>query len=392
MTIPEKILRRYPRRVQREFRHWVKLLYDDSVRFSMPESPIHAKQHCERVLLHTLSLTDTLLPADDEAMEIEAHAAIFHDSRRHDDYIDTGHGARGAVYYREYTEHHPDLRYHPEAAEAMRYHDLPDERGNEAIDTDFKTNTQKVHLLYDIFKDADALDRPRLGPLGLDPSFLRTEPAKERISEAIELVHETMNPDVLERVTREVDEAIRRQNEPKRLLLIVDPQIDFINGSLPVTGAVEAMDKLAEYVKAHPDRYIAKLLTADRHDYDHISFTDHGGEWPRHCVVDTVGAAFWPALFDALHSTPGEVKVIHKGEDRDYDEYSALASEGHCSTLQRLIGVWHISIIDICGIAGDVCVLSTLKDGRKAFPDIVWNPLTEFCPSIDGGEKLRRNL
>lgn len=35
----------------------------------------------------------------------------------------------------------------------------------------------------------------------------------------------------------------------KKLLLIVDPQIDFITGTLPVAGAAEAMDALAKYVK-----------------------------------------------------------------------------------------------------------------------------------------------
>lgn len=34
-------------------------------------------------------------------------------------------------------------------------------------------------LLYQIFKDADALDRFRLGPDGLDVRYLRTDAAKE---------------------------------------------------------------------------------------------------------------------------------------------------------------------------------------------------------------------
>ena len=33
-----------------------------------------------------------------------------------------------------------------------------------------------------------------------------------------------------------------------RLLLIVDPQIDFISGSLAVNGAAKAMDALADYL------------------------------------------------------------------------------------------------------------------------------------------------
>ena len=38
-----------------------------------------------------------------------------------------------------------------------------------------------------------------------------------------------------------------------KLLLIVDPQIDFITGTLPVENAVEAMNALATYVKTNGD-------------------------------------------------------------------------------------------------------------------------------------------
>ena len=37
------------------------------------------------------------------------------------------------------------------------------------------------------------------------------------------------------------------------MLIVVDPQIDFISGSLPVPGAAEAMNQLADYVKANGD-------------------------------------------------------------------------------------------------------------------------------------------
>ena len=41
----------------------------------------------------------------------------------------------------------------------------------------------------------------------------------------------------------------------KSILLIVDPQNDFITGSLAVEGAKEKMMKLADYINGdHPDR------------------------------------------------------------------------------------------------------------------------------------------
>ena len=66
----------------------------------------------------------------------------------------------------------------------------------------------------------------------------------------------------------------------KKLLLIVDPQIDFITGTLPVAGAAEAMDALAKYVKEKGNEYTVKIVTADWHPYHHSSFADEGGMWP----------------------------------------------------------------------------------------------------------------
>ena len=45
----------------------------------------------------------------------------------------------------------------------------------------------------------------------------------------------------------------------KSILLIVDPQYDFISGSLAVEGGKEAMDALAEYIAANKDKYAAGL-------------------------------------------------------------------------------------------------------------------------------------
>lgn len=50
-----------------------------------------------------------------------------------------------------------------------------------------------------------------------------------------------------------------------RLLLIIDPQIDFITGSLPVPGAEQAMNLLSEYLRSNSCDYTHVIVTADRH-------------------------------------------------------------------------------------------------------------------------------
>ena len=46
-----------------------------------------------------------------------------------------------------------------------------------------------------------------------------------------------------------------------KVLLIVDPQNDFITGSLAVPGATAAMDYLTEWVRVHRAEYDAIVVT-----------------------------------------------------------------------------------------------------------------------------------
>ena len=174
----------------------------------------------------------------------------------------------------------------------------------------------------------------------------------------------------------------------KKLLLIVDPQIDFITGTLPVAGAAEAMDALATYVKEQGNEYTVKIVTADWHPYHHSSFADAGGVWPRHCVQHSVGAAIWESLLVALNESKGGFTLLYKGDSIDKDEYSIMQNKASASILARLVKALKVDQIDICGLAGDICVLNTAKDITSTFENIKLNVLEPYSPSLDGGAAL----
>lgn len=174
----------------------------------------------------------------------------------------------------------------------------------------------------------------------------------------------------------------------RRLLLIIDPQVDFITGTLPVPGAEKAMDSLADYITVNSDTYTEIVITADRHPADHFSFAPQGGEWPVHCVHDSVGAAIWPRLYDAALVTGCPVTVLHKGERPDVEEYSIFQNTYSCAALAGIVERRGITHIDICGLAGDVCVLSSLGDGLRVLPGIRFGVLARYSPSLDGGKAL----
>ena len=83
----------------------------------------------------------------------------------------------------------------------------------------------------------------------------------------------------------------------KSILLIVDPQNDFITGTLAVEGAKEKMMKLAE---SDLSKYDYVCVTLDTHPENHCSFKENGGIWPKHCVFATNGWNIPEYLNEAL--------------------------------------------------------------------------------------------
>lgn len=79
-----------------------------------------------------------------------------------------------------------------------------------------------------------------------------------------------------------------------RMLIIVDPQIDFTTGSLATANGPAAMERLAKAIDngAWKD-YNWIIVTQDAHPANHCSFVAQGGVFPPHCVQNTEG----PLLF-----------------------------------------------------------------------------------------------
>lgn len=125
------------------------------------ESSIHGKQHTLRVLLLCLLIAEELgLPMADK--KTLATAAIYHDTQRTHDWVEPEHGRAARDYYHEKAKN-PD----PVVEFLCEYHCAPDEEGMEEIrrNRHLRKNRSKAELLYRIFKDADGLDRVRLGDI-----------------------------------------------------------------------------------------------------------------------------------------------------------------------------------------------------------------------------------
>ncbi len=169
--------------LEEEYKKWETFL-DEQVDFLLKTSSKHTKEHCKRVLRYSLLIADKK-NISIKGKEILCTCSVFHDSRRKDDGVDVGHGKRAAEYYKQFCKE-KGKPFEKLAYQIMAYHDQEDEKGLLDI------GEERGNRLYQVFKDADALDRFRLGPNGLDIRYLRNEEAKELVSFAKALCEEEM--------------------------------------------------------------------------------------------------------------------------------------------------------------------------------------------------------
>lgn len=155
----------------------------------------------------------------------------------------------------------------------------------------------------------------------------------------------------------------------RKILLVVDVQRNFIDGSLAVPGAERIIPEINK-IKGGFDKV---YFTLDWHPKNHCSFKANGGQWPEHCVHYTLGASLACGLLDGLEET--QTGFILKGRDKDREEYGAFA-EISDTTTAGTPGVVPTEtdtqdlfqpgdVVTVCGIAAEYCVLETLKNVHR---------------------------
>jgi len=138
-------------------------------------------------------------------------------------------------------------------------------------------------------------------------------------------------------------------------LLLVDVQRDFCpGGALAVPGGDEVVPVLNEWLRIEG---LLKIATRDWHPSKHCSFKRNGGQWPEHCVQNTKGASFHPALNASAMDL-----VVSKATERRKEAYSGFdAPELPAAVRERGIQrVW------VGGLATEYCVKATVLDALEA--------------------------
>lgn len=151
------------------------------------------------------------------------------------------------------------------------------------------------------------------------------------------------------------------------VLVTVDVQNDFVTGSLAVGEGEHVIAPLNETAQAVRRANGTVVFTRDWHPQHTPHFDTDGGVWPVHCVAETEGAAFVPALEVLPNDT-----ILSKGMEQT-DGYSGWEGVGeNGETLEALITPRSRDEkvrVFIGGLATDYCVKATGLNIADHFAD-----------------------
>ena len=138
-----------------------------------------------------------------------------------------------------------------------------------------------------------------------------------------------------------------------KLLIVVDMQNDFIEGSLGTKEAQSIVDDVVDYVKNYNGDII---FTLDTHNKNYLN-TQEGKKLPvEHCIENTHG---W---------------LINE----------KLASYAHWTVKKSTFGSTKLVeiIIELCGLCTDICVVSNALLIKANFPEIPITVHKNLCAGV----------
>ena len=137
-----------------------------------------------------------------------------------------------------------------------------------------------------------------------------------------------------------------------RLLVVVDMQNDFIDGSLGFDGAETIIPGISSRIEEYKASGDDVVYTLDTHGEDYLS-TQEGRNLPVvHCIDGTEGHKLTPALEDALSGC----KVFKKPTFGSTELGEFIAAGGYDS-------------IELCGLVSNICVISNAMLAKAFAPE-----------------------
>lgn len=160
-----------------------------------------------------------------------------------------------------------------------------------------------------------------------------------------------------------------------KVLIVVDMQKDFIDGSLGTKEAQtilpNVLNKVREYV-LNKDKII---FTKDTHNENYLK-TNEGKHLPvKHCIIGTEGYLINPELINAIDET-SSCYVLNKPTfghidwKHDFDNFDIMTEDE--TKLE----------IELCGLCTDICVISNALILKALYPEATIKVDSSCCAGV----------
>ena len=138
----------------------------------------------------------------------------------------------------------------------------------------------------------------------------------------------------------------------KRLLIVVDYQIDFVSGSLGFEKAKNLDLPISNKIKEYRNNGDEIAFTFDTHDNNYLN-TFEGKHLPvSHCIINTIG-----------HDLYGNVGLNYDKNDITFYKNTFGSDE-----LYEFLKTNKYESIELVGLVSNICVLSNAVLARTAQP------------------------
>ena len=143
---------------------------------------------------------------------------------------------------------------------------------------------------------------------------------------------------------------------PKKILIVIDMQNDFVTGSLGTKEAVQIVENVKSKILTYDKNNV--YATRDSHNDDYLTLQEGKNLPVKHCIIGTDGHEIvkeLKALIDESHifnkPTFGSVELAHKIKEI-YD-----SNQGDIE-------------VEICGLCTDICVISNALLLKAYMPEL----------------------
>ena len=170
-----------------------------------------------------------------------------------------------------------------------------------------------------------------------------------------------------------------------KVLIVVDMQKDFVDGSLGTPEAQAIVPLVAETIKQMADPNTVCIFTKDTHEHSYLN-TLEGKNLPvEHCIAGTAGHSIVDEVFEAYcckdFKDPWEVYPLTTTNPLRIEKPSFGSVELQ-NVLATMNDVEPIEEVTLMGLCTGICVLSNAILCKATLPEVPVNVVADCCACV----------